>query len=124
MTFDASGLQMCGAFCFGTILGWFLYYINRYRTGDVKIGDLASVVSTLGGGAILTLFEEGTDLFGAYGIGLFVGFFGYFLTLLFFVHKSDKFDLNWFLDGKVKGAGPDDPAVGGRGMGNLDRTDD
>ena len=61
-----------------------------------------TVVGVLGGGAILTLFPEGTDLFGAYGIGLFVGFFGYLVVLVVLVARSDNFDADWFLDGRRK----------------------
>lgn len=100
----ASTLQLIGAGGFGVVMGWYLYYINRYRKADVKLGDLVTLVGTLGGGAILALFPARTDLFGAYGIGLFAGFFGYFFTLIFFVSISKNFDIDWFLDGRRKQA--------------------
>jgi hypothetical protein len=95
-------LQMGGALCFGILMGWYLYYINRYRKEEIKLNDLLTLVGILGGGAILTLFPAKSDLFGAYGIGLFIGFFGYFLSLLIFVSMSPNFDHDWFLDGRRK----------------------
>lgn len=99
---EATRLQIFGAAGFGTIIGWLVYYINRYRTGDVQFSDLATVIGIIGGGAILTLFPEGTDLFGGYGIGLFVGFFSYFIYLNVQVRISKNFTVDWFLDGRSK----------------------
>jgi hypothetical protein len=97
---DATFLQELGAGGFGMMLGWLLYAINRYRK-DVGLGDLATVIGAVGGAAILDLFPAGTDLFGAYGIGLAVGFFGYFLTLVVLVTRSGgAFTAMWFLDGR------------------------
>jgi hypothetical protein len=103
---DASAIPQWGAFCFGVIIGWYVYYINRYRTGDVGIGDITSVIGALGGGAVTAQFG-GEVLFGAYGIGLAIGFFGYFLVLMILVAKSENFDSDWFLDGRRK-----DPPTG------------
>lgn len=99
---EATRLQILGAAGFGTIIGWLVYYINRYRTGDVQFSDLATVIGIIGGGAVLALFPEGTDLFGGYGIGLFVGFFSYFIVLNLQVARSKKFFVEWFLDGRSK----------------------
>ncbi len=66
----------------------------------MQLGDLVTVIGIIGGGAIMSLFEAKTDLFGAYGIGLFVGFFGYFLVLIFLVVISKNFNADWFLDGR------------------------
>lgn len=96
-----------GAFAFGMIIGWYSYFVNRYRTGDVTIGDITTVIGTIGGGAVLALFDKSSDMFGAYGVGLAVGFFGYFLILMLLVLKSPNFDSDWFLDGRRK-----DPADG------------
>lgn len=95
-----STIQLVGALAFGMIIGWYVYYINRYREGDVQFSDLITVIGIIGGGAVLSLFEARTDLFGAYGIGLAVGFFGYLLVLVFMVRASAYFDVNWFLDGR------------------------
>jgi len=88
-----------GALCFGLLVGWSVYFVNRYRK-DVVIGDLSTVISAVGGAAILTLFPARTQLFAFYGIGLAVGFFAYFLLLLIFVWKSKGFGVEWFLDGR------------------------
>lgn len=95
-----STIQLVGALAFGMIIGWYVYYINRYRTGDVQFSDLITVIGIIGGGAVLSLFEARTDLFGAYGIGLAIGFFGYLIVLSLMVRASDYFDVNWFLDGR------------------------
>lgn len=97
-------IQLLGAGGFGAIIGWYVYYVNRYRKGDVAFGDLVTLIGIIGGGTILTLFPASTDLFGAYGLGLFFGFFGYFITLNILVKKSDNFNTDWFLDGRRKEA--------------------
>lgn len=98
----ASRLQLLGAGAFGLLIGWLVYYINRYRKADVQLGDLVTLIGVLGGGAVLALFPAKTDLFGAYGIGLGIGFFFYFLVLIFLVGISKNFDVDWFLDGRRK----------------------
>jgi hypothetical protein len=99
MSQSASAIQLIGAFCFGALLGWYVYYVNRHRRGDVQLGDLVTLVGVIGGGAVLTLFPEETDLFGAYGIGLAVGFFAH-LGLLIYMRAKAGFPWAWFLDGR------------------------
>jgi len=115
---SASALQIWGAGAFGLLIGWYIYYINRHRKGDVQLGDLVTLIGVLGGGAILAIFPAKTDLFGAYGIGLAAGFFLYFLVLIVLVAISRNFNFDWFLDGRSKG--PDGrvvvPAHGGGAM--------
>jgi hypothetical protein len=96
----ATTIQLLGAGGFGTLIGWYVYYINRYRKADVQLSDLVTLIGVLGGGAILAIFPARSDLFGAYGIGLFAGFFGYFIVLIFLVGTSKNFDTDWFLDGR------------------------
>jgi hypothetical protein len=96
----ATTVQLWGAAFFGALIGWYVYFLNRYRTGDVQISDIATLLGVVGGGAILTLFPAKSDLFGAYGIGLFGGFFLYFMTLVLMVAKSPNFTVDWFLDGR------------------------
>lgn len=103
-TTSSSVIQLIGAGAFGMIVGWYVYFINRYRTGNVQFSDLTTLVGIIGGGALLAIFEAGTDLFGAYGIGLATGFFGYFLVLLIMVKVSKNFNVDWFLDGRRKSA--------------------
>src|SRR5829696_4221702 len=97
-----SWIQILGAGGFGALIGWYVYYINRYRKGDVQLSDLVTLIGAVGGSAVLVLFPQGSDLFGAYGIGLFGGFFSYFLMLIALVARSSNFDSDWFLDGRRK----------------------
>ena len=112
-------VQLYGAFAFGLVVGWYVYYINRHRRSDVQLTDLVTLVGVLGGGAILALFPAGSALFGSYGIGLAVGFFLYFIILLVFVAISRNFDVDWFLDGrrhKVADDQTDGPIAMGDGV--------
>jgi hypothetical protein len=97
---SATIIPRLGAAVFGMLIGWYVYYVNRYRRGDVQLSDLVTLVGVLGGGVVQALFPAGAELFGAYGIGLGVGFFGYFVALLILVRISKNFTLDWFLDGR------------------------
>ena len=103
-TNSTSVIQLIGAGAFGIIIGWYVYFINRYRSGNVQFSDLTTLIGIIGGGALLAIFKAGTDLFGAYGIGLALGFFGYFFVLLIMVRISKNFNVDWFLDGRRKAA--------------------
>jgi hypothetical protein len=105
---SASDFELAGAAAFGAVIGWYLYYLNRYRQDEIKVGDLVTVIAALGGGAILRLFPARSQLFGAYGLGLFCGFFAYFLLLVFFVLRSPGFTVAWFLDGRAPALGTDE----------------
>src|SRR5215204_3580387 len=94
-----SWIQILGAAGFGAIIGWFVYYINRYRKGDVQFSDLTTVIANIGGGVVIQLFDT-PWLFGAYGIGLFLGFFGYFVTMVLLIRVSPNFDADFLLDGR------------------------
>jgi hypothetical protein len=107
----ASSMQLWGAAFFGALIGWNIYVINRYRKADVQLSDLVTLIGVIGGGAVLTLFPAGSDLFGAYGIGLFSGFFLYFIFLTVMVAASKKFSFDWFLDGR-RGKLADDEMIG------------
>jgi hypothetical protein len=98
-----------GAFFFGTVIGWFTYFVNRYRT-NVALGDVATVIGAVGGGAVLALFPEGTALFGAYGVGLAFGFFGYFLVLLRIARGSEERKSELFLEGQPGNRGMEESA--------------
>lgn len=102
MSESASTLQLCGAFGFGVLMGWYTYFVNRYRKGEVQLSDLATVLGVVGGAGVLALFPAKTDLFGAYGLGLAFGFFGYFIVLVLLVWGSAEYDRHWFLDGRRK----------------------
>ena len=96
-------LPLVGACCFGSIVGWYVYYINRHRKEEVSAwGDLTGLIGVIGGSAVLTLFAQSSALFGAYGIGLALGFFGYFTSLKRMVKNSQNFSEDYFLDGRRK----------------------
>jgi hypothetical protein len=102
----ASTIQLLGAGGFGFLIGWYVYFINRHRKGDVQMSDLVTLIGIIGGGAVTGLFPQRTDLFGGYGIGLFAGFLTYFIVLLVLVRVSPNFDSDWFLDGRRKAPQP------------------
>jgi kumamolisin len=91
-------IQFAGAVCFGMVIGWFVYYINRYRKSDLQFSDITTVVGILGTGAVTLLAN--TTIFAGFAIGLFIGFFAYLAMLIYLVSRSKNFDLDWFLDGR------------------------
>lgn len=95
-------IQLYGAGSFGAVIGWYIYYINRHRRDDVTATDLVTLIGIIGGTAVLALFPAHSDLFGAYGVGLAVGFFGYFLIMVILVTISANFGVDYFLDGRRK----------------------
>lgn len=90
-----------GAGLFGVVIGWNLYFLNRYRK-DVAIADITTIIGAIGGAAVLALFPTSGSLFPAYGFGLTVGFLGYFAVLSILVRNSENFDADWFIDGRYK----------------------
>jgi hypothetical protein len=101
-------IRLIGAGTFGLIIGWRLYFTDRYRTAAVDFQDIGQVISIIGGAAVLALFQAGSELFGAYGIGLALGFFAYHLRLASMVRRSPNFDDDFFLDGRRKKLAPDE----------------
>lgn len=97
----AKTIQLIGAGAFGAVVGWYVYYINRYRKDDVQLSDIVTLLGAIGGAAVLALFPAKSDLFGAYGIGLAAGFFLYFFILVVLVNKAPGFTAGWFLDGRA-----------------------
>jgi hypothetical protein len=98
-------LEEAGGLGFGLVIGWFLYFVNRYRRSEASFTDITTVLGAVGGAAVTSLFAEGTRLFGAYGVGLAIGFFSYFLVLVVMVAMSENFGVDYFLDGRRKGPG-------------------
>jgi len=72
-------IAMLGALCFGAVMGWITYRTLRRREGLAALSDIATVIGALGGAAITALFSS-QELFGWYCVGLFVGFFSYFVV--------------------------------------------
>ncbi|WP_192180312.1 hypothetical protein [Mesorhizobium amorphae] len=106
-------LPNAGALAFGAVIGWLVYYINRYRKADVQFSDVTTIIGIVGGAGVTSLFgsdvaSQKQAMFGAYGIGLFLGFFAYFIALVIMVRGSGgEFSITWFLDGRRK-----DPTTG------------
>lgn len=65
-----------GALAFGLVIGWVTYRTLRRTTETTTLADLAAVIAAVGGAAVTTLFDN-DQLFGAYSIGLTLGFFLY-----------------------------------------------
>lgn len=99
---EATGWQLAGAGCFGGVIGWLVYALQRHRQGPPKLRDLIGLIGAIGGTAVLALFPARSQLFGAYGIGLAGGFFLYFLALVALAAISPNFGVDWFLDGRRK----------------------
>jgi hypothetical protein len=74
MIADTSVIQLGGAFCFGGIIGWYVFLIGRNLKEGMQLSHLTAIIGIIGGGAVLSLFPLASDLFGAYGIGLGFGF--------------------------------------------------
>jgi hypothetical protein len=72
-------LAEIGASCFGLVVGWVTYRTLRRRSGDTGLSDIATVLGAVGGAAVTGLFKP-PELFGAYSIGLAIGFFAYFFV--------------------------------------------
>jgi hypothetical protein len=49
MSGQASTIQVLGAGGFGALIGWYVYYINRYRRADVQLSDIVTLVGAIGG---------------------------------------------------------------------------
>jgi hypothetical protein len=73
---DVGVLAVIGAGFFGVVIGWVTYRTLRRREGAAQLSDIATVIGAVGGAAVTKLFED-PDLFGAYSIGLAIGFFVY-----------------------------------------------
>lgn len=75
-------MPLVGAICFGAVIGWITYRTLRRREGTAALSDIATVLGVVGGAIITSLFKS-EELFGAYSIGLAIGFFAYFIIGLF-----------------------------------------
>ncbi len=66
-----------GALLFGLAVGWISYRTLRLTAGTNVLSDVATIIGAVGGAAVITLLKNDV-LFGWYGTGLAIGFFGYF----------------------------------------------
>jgi hypothetical protein len=77
--------------------------MNKHRKSEVQFSDLTTILGIVGGAAVLALFPAEDDTFGAYGIGLAIGFFGYFIVmLLLMAGTKGNFTADYLLDGRRK----------------------
>lgn len=75
-----------GGLAFGVVVGWITYRTLHLRGRDnVGLSDIATVIGAVGGGVVTGLFKN-EDMFAAYSIGLFAGFF----LFLIFVNTLGK----------------------------------
>ncbi|MFI6735491.1 hypothetical protein ACIBI9_21400 [Nonomuraea sp. NPDC050451] len=76
-------MAVLGAICFGLVIGWITYGTLRRRQGAAGLTDLAAVLApvlaAVGGGAVTALVGA-AEVFGAYAVGLAIGFFGYLVA--------------------------------------------
>jgi hypothetical protein len=82
-------LSGVGAFVFGIVVGWITYRTLR-RSESGGISDIATVIGAVGGAAVTALFPQETGAFGAYCIGLGIGFFVYLGVALLLAKSIGK----------------------------------
>lgn len=68
-----------GALCFGLVIGWVTYRTMR-RSQTNGLSDIATIIGAVGGAAVTALFPTGGEIFGAYCLGLAIGFFAYLIV--------------------------------------------
>jgi hypothetical protein len=71
-----------GALVFGVVVGFITYRTLIRTTQKTSIGDLATIITAIGGAAITRLFGPGGESFAWYAIGLACGLAIYFLIYL------------------------------------------
>jgi uncharacterized membrane protein YeaQ/YmgE (transglycosylase-associated protein family) len=79
-------MQIAGAICFGIVIGWITYRTLRRKDGT-GLSDIAGVIGAVGGAAITGLFAT-KEAFGAYCIGLAIGFFAYLIVAVVMDKKT------------------------------------
>ena len=100
-------VSIAGAFCFGIVVGWVSYRTLR-RSNVGGLSDISTVIGIVGGAAVVALFPRATGEFGAYAVGLLIGFLSYVKVAASEAYK----DLDWL--GPERG--------GGSGGGSTDNV--
>jgi uncharacterized membrane protein (UPF0136 family) len=54
MDSGVSTIQLLGAVCFGGIIGWYVYLINRRRKEGMQMSDLVTLIAVIGGVAVIS----------------------------------------------------------------------
>src|SRR5687767_1901864 len=109
----ATMLQKIGAGAFGAVVGWYVYYINRWRKDDVQLSDIVTLIGAVGGAAVLSLFPVKPDLCGANGIGLASEFCLYFAIPVILVNKAPGLNPGWYIDRRGPALSKHQAIVGG-----------
>ena len=78
-----------GAFFFGLVVGWVTYRTLR-RTSSTGLSDLATVIGVIGGATVTGLFSPESGAFGAYCVGLAIGFALYLITAMVVAGKAGQ----------------------------------
>jgi len=81
-------LSGIGAFCFGLVIGWVTYRALRRSAAAASMSDIGAVIGAVGGAAVTALFPRETGAFGAYCIGVAVGFFGYLVSAMILAART------------------------------------
>lgn len=101
-----------GAACFGLVLGWVTYRTLIRNNNPVGLSDIATVLGAVGGAAVTGLFKDPT-MFGAYSIGLAIGFFA-FLIVFGILNGREKDGEKLVVAGKM--GGTDQRAAGNQNV--------
>lgn len=108
-----------GALAFGVVVGWVAYRTIR-RTKTNGLNDISAVIAAVGGGAVTALFPAGSAAFGAYGIGLAIGFFLYLIISLFVAAQAGTLSAaSEWLGEPPMGATPRPATAGGAAVPTL-----
>lgn len=81
-------ISALGTLVFGLAVGWISYRTLRVTAGANVLSDIATIIGAVGGAAVITLLKNDV-LFGWYGTGLAIGFFGYFAVGLILYGKQE-----------------------------------
>ena len=72
---------IAGAILFGLVIGWIAHRVLACKQGPGGLSDITTLLGAGGGAGLVKMFAEGKpDIFAYYAIGLFIGFFLYFLV--------------------------------------------
>ena len=82
-----TALYVIGGIAFGIVVGWLTYFVLR-RAQPKALSDLSTIIGILGGATIVGLFSPTEPAFGGYAIGLFLGFFGYYIIYILIVGRK------------------------------------
>jgi hypothetical protein len=99
-----------GALLFGAVVGWVTYRTLRRDGKHAHISDLAAILGAVGGTTVTSLFDyfsNKADALGWYMIGLFIGFFFFYLLHILLAEEA----ANEFLIGENEGAQKDNTSI-------------